>query len=177
MNGSNDNVLIPSTHDRLGDAGCGGFGFADEQPDDAFPRHTTDEPEYVEAIMGLEAARQLGYAEAPCAACGSVLYVDAGARCGDVLCPGCQREGAALAAAEEDGHEPTPPTGGGAPLPTSVLYWAPMAGRFSDDQLLAAVGIAQEDPSQLGLHSSAERAALLAAFSAEVVTRLGRTAA
>jgi hypothetical protein len=155
------------------------FGAADVTPGqdpDGFPPDDTDDPEFVAAMQRIEAARLAGYVEAACLGCGAALFVPESGRCGDVLCPGCQRKGNALAA-EEDGHEPTPPAGGGAPLPTSVLYWAPMAGRFSDDQLLAAVGIAQEDPSQLGLHSSAEVAALLAAFSAEVVTRLGRAAA
>src|SRR3954469_12277479 len=47
-----------------------------------------------------EAARPVGYRDAACEACGCGLFVRAG-QSGDVLCPQCQREGEALAAAED----------------------------------------------------------------------------
>jgi hypothetical protein len=62
-----------------------------------------------------EAARPAGYRNAACEACGTALFVPVG-QAGDVLCPQCQRDGEALAAAEcaiADGDDdPRPPAGG-----------------------------------------------------------------
>jgi hypothetical protein len=60
MNASHDNVIVPSLHDRLTDAGCRPRGFRDEQPDDAFPRHGADDPQYVADMQAIEAARDGG---------------------------------------------------------------------------------------------------------------------
>src|SRR3954465_608720 len=60
-----------------------------------------------------EAARPEGYRDAACEACGCGLYVPVG-QGGDVLCPHCEREGEALAAAEDsvvDDDDPRPPAG------------------------------------------------------------------
>ena len=90
------------------------------QDPDAFPPDAVTEAE-VDAMYVAEmerrdrdAARPVGYRDAACEACGTALFVPVG-QAGDVLCPQCQREGEALAAAEDsvaDDDDPRPPAGG-----------------------------------------------------------------
>lgn len=125
-----------------------------------------------------EAARPAGYVDATCLGCGCLLYVEADARVGDVLCPGCERGGAALAAVEDGNDDPTPP---GAAMP--VPDYAAQAAGYGDAALIESIvivdgGTAGGDWCALmGIHSEGQRAAFLAAAAAEVARRLERLAA
>jgi hypothetical protein len=83
---------------------------------DAFPHDALTDAE-IDALFIAEMERRdrlaacpAGYRDAACEACAAAIYVPVG-QGGDVLCPQCQREGAALAAEENDDH-PRPPAGG-----------------------------------------------------------------
>jgi hypothetical protein len=125
-----------------------------------------------------EAARPEGYRDAACEACGCGLYVPVG-QGGDVLCPHCEREGEALAAAEDsvvDDDDPRPPAGGA--LHPDYPYFAALAARMLDDQLSEAIGIAESEPATFQLANLGQREAFIASMAAEVVRRLeGRRAA
>jgi hypothetical protein len=126
------------------------------------------------------AACPAGYRDASCEACGCALYVPVG-QGGDILCPQCLREGEAVAEAEAtaatDGDDdPRPPAGGA--LHPDYLEFAATAARMLDDELCAAIGVADGEPAKVRLDDGQRREALLAAMSAEVVRRLdGRAAA
>jgi hypothetical protein len=92
-----------------------------------------------------------------------------------VLCPQCEREGEALAAAEDavaDGDDdPRPPSA--AALHPDYAEFAATAARMLDDELCVAIGIADAEPAQF--HRDGEqREAFVAAMSAEVARRLER---
>jgi hypothetical protein len=173
MNSSHDNVLIPSLHDRLTDAGCRGGGFADESPDDGWSAHRADDPAYVADMQRLEAARGIGYVDAACLGCGCLLFVPEGRRCGDVLCNRCEAAGNALAA-EEDGNDTDPPPAAAAPVPEcdTPEFWRPGARKLGDDQLITAVDLADRAPARLGLLAPGIQVAALAAFTSEVLRRV-----
>jgi hypothetical protein len=116
-----------------------------------------------------EAARPAGYRDAECEACGCGLYVPVG-QAGDVLCPQCEREGAALAADEDDDH-PRPPAGGA--MHPDYPHFEALAGWLQDDQLCEAVGVADAEPAVFRLHDEGQREAFVAAMAVEVVRRLG----
>jgi hypothetical protein len=116
-----------------------------------------------------EAARPIGYRDAACEACGCALFVPVGQ--GDVLCPQCQREGEALAAEDEDDHNPRPPASGA--LHPDYGEFGASAARMLDDELCAAIGIADADPLRFRL-GAGQQEAFLAAMSEEVARRLDR---
>jgi hypothetical protein len=123
------------------------------------------------------AACPAGYREASCEACGCALYVPVG-QAGDVLCPQCQREGERLAADDatnDDGGGPRPPASGA--MHPEYAEFAATAARMLDDDLCAAIGVADAEPAAFRLDAYQQRA-FLAAMAAEVVRRLeGRRAA
>ena len=188
MNARNDNVIVPSLHDQLSDAGCRGGGFADEQPDDGWSVHRVDDPQYVADMQRVEAARVAGHVPAMCLGCGCGLFVPENERSGDVLCQECQRTGEALAA-EEDGHEPTPPAGrfsGLAQYADADLIDAVVRvdnSRFSHDEWVGidATNAAAPDmahPTIPGyiLKTPEDKSAFLDAATAELCRRMDRLA-
>jgi hypothetical protein len=122
-----------------------------------------------------QAGRPDGYVDAVCLGCGCALFVPANERAGDVLCTECRRNGEAIAAEEDSDPDPKWP-GGAALDPDDPAYYVRMAGRMSDDQLLAGIGIADTSPHQLLLRTPHQRGAFLNAFSAELLRRLGEAA-
>ena len=127
-----------------------------------------------------EAARPVGYRDAACEACGCALFVPVG-QGGDVLCPQCQRGGEQLAAAEaslattEGDDDPRPPAAGA--MHPDYPEFAASAARMLDDDLCAAIGVADAEPEAFRLDET-QQAAFLSAMAAEVVRRLeGRRAA
>ena len=118
------------------------------------------------------AACPAGYRDAACEACGCALYVPVG-QGGDVLCPQCQRQGEALASAEDDDH-PRPPAAGA--MHPDYPEFAGTAARMLDDELCAALGVADAEPLRFHFDEG-QREAFVAAMSAEVVQRLNRGAA
>ena len=68
---------------------------------------------------------------------------------------------------------PTPPA---AALPVDAENYPASAARFTDDELITAVSIGDEDPTYLQL-DPVRRAAWLDAMTSEVLARLGRKAA
>ena len=150
------------------------------QDPDAFPPDAVTEAE-IEALYvaemerrDREAARPAGYRDAACEACGTALLVPIG-QGGDVLCPQCQREGEALAAASDDAADdddhPRPPAGGA--MHPEYPEFAASAARMLDDELCIAIGVADAEPSRFRLDEG-QREAFVAAMSAEVVRRLER---
>jgi len=106
---------------------------------------------------------------ASCEACGCALYVPVG-QGGDVLCPQCQREGENLAADDDDGGGgPRPPASGA--MHPEYAEFAATAARMLDDDLCAAIGVADAEPEAFRLDVP-QRDAFLAAMAAEVVRRL-----
>ena len=152
-----------------------------QDPDAFLPDATTDAE--IDAMFVAEMERRdrlaacpAGYRDTRCEACSTALYVPVG-RGGDVLCPQCQREGAALAAedaADDDGGGPRPPASG-AKHPDYPEFAATDA-RMLDDELCVAIGIADAEPMRLHL-DTLQQSAFVAAMSAEVVRRLDRRAA
>jgi hypothetical protein len=145
------------------------------QDPDAFPPDAVTEAE-VDALYVAEmerrdrdAARPVGYRDAVCEACGTALFVPVGQ--GDVLCPQSQREGEALATEDvTDGDDdPRPPAGGA--LHPDYAEFAESAARMLDDELCAAIGIADADPLRFRLDAG-QQEAFLAAMSQEVARRL-----
>jgi hypothetical protein len=125
-----------------------------------------------------EAACPKGYRNAVCEACSCALYVPVG-QGGDILCPQCQREGERLAAEDatngDDGGGPRPPASGA--MHPDYPEFAASAARMLDDDLCAAIGVADAEPEAFRLDMP-QRNAFLAAMAAEVVRRLeGRRAA
>ena len=117
-----------------------------------------------------------GYRNAGCEACGCALYVPVG-QGGDVLCAQCQRDGEALAADEaaDGGDDPRPPAAGA--MHPDYPEFAASAARMLDDDLCAAIGVADAEPATFRLDDYQQRA-FLTAMAAEVVRRLeGRRAA
>jgi hypothetical protein len=149
------------------------------QDPDAFPRDPLTEADidamYVAEMerRDREAARPIGYRDAACEACGSALFVPVG-QAGDVLCPQCQRQGESLAAEDEDGHDPRPPASGA--LHPDYPEFAASAARMLDDELCAAIGIADADPLRFRLDVGQQQA-FVAAMSAEVARRLEQSLA
>lgn len=166
MNAHDPTVLIPSLHDSISDAAAGSAGFADELAgdDDSTGRHFADDPQFVLDMQQREAAHQLGYVDASCGGCGCLLYVEVGARCGEVLCPACSRG---------DDTDPTPP-GAAVTVPPvdSPEFWRPTVRKLGDEQLVTAVDLADRDPHRLGLKTPAARAAFVGVATAEVLRRL-----
>jgi hypothetical protein len=152
------------------------------QDPDAFPPDAVTEAE-VDALYvaemerrDREAARPAGYRDAACEACGTALFAPVG-QGGDVLCPQCQREGEALAAAEDsvaDDDDPRPPAGGA--VHPDYPEFAASAARMLDDELCVAIGVADADPLRFQFEAGQQQA-FLAALSAEVVRRLDRRVA
>ena len=69
---------------------------------------------------------------------------------GDVLCPQCQREGEELAADGDDGGGgPRPPASGA--MHPDYPEFAASAARMLDDDLCAAIGVADADPDTFKL--------------------------
>jgi hypothetical protein len=101
------------------------------------------------------------------------LFVPVG-QGGDVLCPQCLREGEAAAAAEAraapDGDDDLRPPAGGGTHPDYVEF-ATTAPQMLDDELCVAIGVADAEPAQRRL-DEVQRAAFVAAMSAEIVRRL-----
>ena len=107
------------------------------------------------------------------------LYVPVG-EAGDILCPQCQRVGELIGAAESapaatDGDDDLRPHAGGA-LHPDYPEFAATAARMLDDELCAAIGVADAEPTHLHFDAP-EREALLGALSGEVARRLDRRAA
>jgi hypothetical protein len=136
------------------------------QDADAFPRDEVDEC-YVADMQAREAARQAGFVPAMCLGCGVALLVPEHEQCGDVLCSECQRTGEALAA-DEDDADPKPPTSGA--LRPEAAEFAASAARFTDDQLITAVYIVDEEPHTLRLDER-RREDWLSAMTAEILRR------
>ena len=146
------------------------------QDTDAFPPDAVTDAE-IDAMFVAKMERRDraaacpdGYRDATCEACGAALYVPLG-QGGDVLCPQCEREGAALA---EDDHDPRPPAAGA--MHPDYPEFAASAAQMLDDELCAAIGVADGEPGQFHLDER-QQGAFLAAMSAEVVRRLERRAA
>jgi hypothetical protein len=154
------------------------------QDADAFADDALTEAE-IDALFVAEMERRdrmaacpAGHRDAACEACGCALYVPIG-QAGDILCPQCWREGEAFAAAASpaatDGDDdPRPPAGGA--LHPDFPEFAATAARMLDDELCAAIGVADAEPLQFRLETP-QRDAFLAAMSAEVVRRLDRRVA
>jgi hypothetical protein len=124
-----------------------------------------------------EAACPEAYRNAICGACDCALYEPIG-QAGDILCPQCQREGERLAAEDatnDDGGGPRPPASGA--MHPEFAEFAATAARMLDDDLCAAIGVADAEPATFRLDAYQQHA-FLAAMAAEVVRRLeGRRAA
>ena len=90
-----------------------------------------------------------------------------------MLCPQCEREGAVLAA--EDDDQPRPPAGGA--MHPDYPHFEALAAWLQDDQLCEAIGVADAGPAVFRLHDDGQREAFLGAMAAEVVRRLERRAA
>jgi hypothetical protein len=124
-----------------------------------------------------EAARPAGYRDAACEACRSALFVPIG-QGADVLCPQCQRDGEALAAASDaaadDDDHPRPPAGSA--MHPDYPEFAASAARMSDDEVCAAIGFADAAPAHFRLDAE-QREAFVAAMAEEVVRRLERRVA
>jgi uncharacterized Zn finger protein (UPF0148 family) len=154
------------------------------QDADAFADDALTEAE-IDALFVAEMERRdrlavcpAGYRDASCEACGCALYVPIG-QAGDILCPQCWREGEAIAAGEAavatDGDDDPRPPAAGAMHPEYAEFAATAAHMLNDD-LCAAIGVADAEPAQLRL-DEVQRAAFVAAMSAEVVRRLDRRVA
>lgn len=89
-----------------------------------------------------------------------------------MLCPQCQRQGEALAAEEDD--DPRPPASGA--MHPDYPAFAASAARMLDDELCTVLGVADAEPLSFRL-DAAQRDALVAALSAEIVRRLDARAA
>ena len=113
------------------------------------------------------ASPPVAYRDAVCVACTCALYVPVG-QGGDILCPACQRDGEALAAAE-DGDEPDPDRPSGAAL--QAEYAAELA-TWSDQDLLTAIGIVDDRRDRHWFANDAERHAWLSAAADEVLRRI-----
>jgi hypothetical protein len=118
-----------------------------------------------------EPPRPAGYRDAACVACGTTLFVPI-VQGGDVLCPECLREGAELA--EDDDDHPRPPAGGA--MHPDYPEFAASAARMLDDELCAAIGVADAEPLHFRFDER-QQEAFMAAMAAEVVRRLERRAA
>ena len=166
-----------------------------EQPPEALAPDDVDDPEFVAAMQEREAGRLAGYVDALCLGCGCVLYVPEAQRCGDVLCPECQRVGEALARAEDAGG----PGRGEPPCRVGAGY-SDALGQYSDGDLIDAVASVSEhvdDDDWVGvdatnpersdeahptipsflLKTAEHKHAFLAAATAEVLRRVRRGAA
>lgn len=146
-----------------------------QQDEDAFPPDAVTDAE-IDAMFVAEMERRdrlaacpAGYRDAACEACGTTLYVPVG-QGGDVLCPQCQREGAALA--EKDDDDPRPPASGA--VHPDYPHFAALAAWLQDDQLCDAIGVADSAPAQFRLSDVGQREAFGAAMASEVVRRLDR---
>ena len=158
---------------------------ADTRPaedSDAFANDALTEAE-IDALFVAEMERRdriaacpAGYRDAACEACSAALYVPIG-QGGDVLCPQCLREGEAAAAADaaSDGDDDPRPPASGAMHPDCPKF-AATAARMLDDELCAAIGVADAEPVSFRLDEG-RRAAFVAAMSAEVARRLDQRAA
>ena len=162
------------------------IGAADLSPSqdaDAFPADDRDDPEYVAAMQQREAARAIGYVDAICLGCGCLLYVPEGQRCGDVLCPKCQRTGEALAAEEDSGggddDGPDRPNGGAGGSENWPAY---VAGLRSDTIIECIAMVDEGAPGRtwsklLGIETDDQRDRFLAAAADEILRRTERLAA
>jgi hypothetical protein len=152
------------------------------QDPDAFPPDAVTDAE-IDAMFVAEMERRdrvaacpSGYRDGACEACRTALYVPVG-QGGDVLCPQCQREGAALAAedaADDDGGGPRPPASGA--MHPDYPEFAATAARMLDDELCVAIGVAHAEPAQCHLDAP-QQEAFVGALAAEVERRLGRRTA
>jgi hypothetical protein len=122
-----------------------------------------------------DAACPAGYRNTGCEACRCALYVPIG-QSGDVLCPQCQRQDELLGADDDDDGGGARPPASGAMHPDYPEF-AASAARMLDDDLCAAIGVADAKPEAFGL-DMLQRDAFVAAMAADVVRRLkGRRAA
>ena len=176
---------LPAHLEALELRDCNARNVTPAQDADAFPSDAVTDSE-IDALFVVEmerrdreAARPVGYRDAACEACGCALYVPVG-QGGDVLCPQCQREGQQLAAAEatlpttEGDDDPQPPAAGA--MHPDYPEFAASAARMLDDELCAAIGVADADPARFRLDAG-QQEAFVAAISAEVVRRLDRRVA